>query len=202
MKIVFALLAAIVLPFADTGLAQTNELATDQAVVPQPLTAQPPVAQLPPVQPLLVQPLTGQPLSAQAPAAQSPAAQPFVAPTPAAEAATDASKEFPSEYGTPATVIRNFYAALAEGNGDLAALGVVPEKTVRGAFSASEMNRFYGNLREPITLVDLFRTGKAEYIAHYRYAASARRCDGRAVVRTVTRGQRYYIERIRALNGC
>lgn len=119
-----------------------------------------------------------------------------------APAPEERQQEFPEEYGTPATVIRAFYAALAEGDGDIAALAIVPEKTARGAFSAAEMSRFYGGLREPISLVDLFRTGDAEYIVHYRYAAATRRCDGRAVVRTATRNRQYFIEKISALNGC
>lgn len=182
MRIVFALLAAIAATFASTGFAQTNEPMADQAAVPRPLTAQPPIAQVSIARPSV--------------------AQPPIAEAAAPSAASDTPKEFRSEYGTPATVIRGFYAALAEGNGDLAALAVVPEKTVRGAFSPSEMNRFYGNLREPITLVDLFRTGKTEYVAHYRYDATAQPCDGRAVITTVTRGQRFYIEKTRALNKC
>ena len=126
---------------------------------------------------------------------QAEAAQPVAAP----EARL---REFPGEYGTPATVIRAFYAALAEGQGDLAAMVIVPEKTRTGPFSAAELSRFYGALREPVRVIDLRRTGEAEYLIHYRYAANRQQCDGRAVVRTVIRERRFYIQGIRALNGC
>jgi hypothetical protein len=107
-----------------------------------------------------------------------------------------------TEYGTAATTVRAFYYALAAGNGDDAASFIVPEKRIKGPFSASEITRFYGNLVEPLSLVDLKQSGSNEYLVRYRFRSSTGQCDGRAIVRTVARGGRNFIGSIRALDGC
>lgn len=110
--------------------------------------------------------------------------------------------DFTDEYGTPATVIRAFYAALGDGRGETASLLIVPEKRDVPAFSPSQLSRFYGSLRIPVSVVDIAIESPDSYVVHYRYATASRTCDGRAVVRTVERSGRAYIESIRALNGC
>ncbi|NEX93204.1 hypothetical protein [Caulobacter sp. 17J65-9] len=120
----------------------------------------------------------------------------------ASVAPTARPMEFTEEYGTAATTVRAFYAALSDGQGAAAAAMVVPEKRAGGPFSAAELTRFYGGLKEPIRLVDIAQSGPAEFVAHYRYATGKRVCDGRAVVRTVSRDGRNLIQSIRALDGC
>ncbi len=110
--------------------------------------------------------------------------------------------DFIDEYGTAATTIRAFYAALKDGQGGVASQMIVPEKRGSGPFSPSVLSDFYGHLRQPIELIDISANEENEFLAHYRYAASSRVCDGRAVVRTVVRDGRNYIQSIRALDGC
>lgn len=109
--------------------------------------------------------------------------------------------DFTDEYGTPATTIRAFYETLADGQGEAASEMVVPEKR-SGPFAAAKLTRFYGDLREPIRLIGIEQTGPSAFVAHYHFATTNSVCDGRAIVTTVARGGRNYIQSIRALNGC
>ncbi|MEO8926893.1 MAG: hypothetical protein ABI306_06985 [Caulobacteraceae bacterium] len=120
-----------------------------------------------------------------------------------ATAVTSAARpmDFTDEYGTPATAIRTFYEALGEGQGDLASQMIVPEKRHLTNFSPTALSRFYGRLRTPLSLIDISTAGPDRFVAHYRYA-SAKTCDGRALITTVTRSGRNFIESIRALDGC
>lgn len=106
------------------------------------------------------------------------------------------------EYGTPATTIRAFYAALWAGDGGVAAGMVVPEKTLDGPFSAANLTRFYGNMRSPVELINLTSMGLNTYQVQYRYAVSRSVCNGRAIVETTERNGKNYIARVRALDGC
>jgi len=110
--------------------------------------------------------------------------------------------EFIEEYGTPATTIRAFYAALSDGQGDIASRMVVAEKRSHGPFSANELSRFYGHLRQPVRLEEISSNSPTEFIVRYRYAATTHECNGRAVVTTEERGGKNYIKRIAALDGC
>ena len=88
-------------------------------------------------------------------------------------------------YGTAMTTVQAFYAALSAGNGEEAAKLVIPKKRSSGPLSAIAISKFYGNLPEPLTLVDVVATRSGEYRVRYRYVASgARRCDGESIVRT------------------
>ena len=107
-----------------------------------------------------------------------------------------------AEYGTAATTIRAFYSALGSGQGGVAANFVVPEKRSSGPFAAGNLSRFYGNMRKPLVLLSLERTGQSEYAVRYRYAVTKSVCDGRATVTTTMRDGRNYIAGIKALDGC
>lgn len=65
------------------------------------------------------------------------------------------AREITQSYGTAATTIEAFYAALRAGNGKLAADFVIPEKTKKGPFSPGALTAFYGSLAEPISLIDI-----------------------------------------------
>lgn len=106
------------------------------------------------------------------------------------------------ETGTAATTVRSFYEALGAGQGEVASLMVAPEKRGIPAFTASAMSRFYGDLREPIRLAEFNQSGPDTFAVRYRYATTARACDGRAIVTTSSRAGTTYIESIRALDGC
>jgi len=93
------------------------------------------------------------------------------------------------------TTVQTFYAALSAGNG--------AKKRSSGPLSATTISKFYGNLPEPLTLVDVVATRAGEYRVRYRYvAAGPRRCDGEAIVRTTQVGGSNLIESIKAVSGC
>ncbi|MCC0033996.1 MAG: hypothetical protein H6887_01865 [Hoeflea sp.] len=104
--------------------------------------------------------------------------------------------------GTAATTVEAFYLALGAGDGATAAAFVIPEKTAKGPFSAAELTRFYGGLREPLQLVGVEQLANGEFLASYRFASSSKVCDGRALVRTENRDGRFFIRSIKALDGC
>lgn len=106
------------------------------------------------------------------------------------------------EYGTAATTVRAFYYALSFGNGVEATNLLVPKKQNRGAFSADRMTAFYGGLSDPLKLLDLRQQGPNEYLVQYRFRNGSRACNGRSVVKTVSIGDRFYIQSIKALDGC
>jgi len=106
-------------------------------------------------------------------------------------------------HGTAMTSVQAFYAALSVGNGEEAAKFVVPNKRSSGPLSATAMSKFYGNLPEPLTLVDVVATRPGEYRVRYRYVASGpRRCDGESIVRTTQVSGSNLIESIKAVSGC
>ena len=107
-----------------------------------------------------------------------------------------------ASYGTAATTVEAFYLALGAGDGATAAAFVIPEKTAKGPFSAAELTRFYGGLREPLQLLGVTAVSENEFLARYRFVAGANVCDGKARVRTENRDGRTFIRSIKALNGC
>jgi hypothetical protein len=110
--------------------------------------------------------------------------------------------DFFEEMGTSATIIRAFYAALGDGQGAIASEMIVPEKRSIPAFTPDGLTRFYGNLKQPIELIEISQNSSNSYVAHYRYATANRVCDGKAVVTTVSRADRNFIQAIKPLNGC
>jgi len=106
-------------------------------------------------------------------------------------------------YGTAMTTVQGFYAALSAGNGEEAAKFVIPKKRSSGPLSATAISKFYGNLPEPLTLVDVVATRSGEYRVRYRYVASGpRRCDGESIVRATQVSGSNLIESIKAVSGC
>ena len=106
-------------------------------------------------------------------------------------------------HGTAMTTVQAFDAALNAGNGEEAAKLVIPKKRSSGPLSATAISKFYGNLPEPLTLVDVVATRSGEYRVRYRYVASgARRCDGESIVRTTQVSGSNLIESIKAVSGC
>lgn len=109
-----------------------------------------------------------------------------------------------TEYGTAATTVRGFYAALAGGDGGdggEAANFIVPERRV-GPFSPDQMTRFYSGLVSPLALLSIEPSGSDGYLVRYQFIGAAGQCNGRAIVRTITRGGLNLISSIRALDGC
>lgn len=105
-------------------------------------------------------------------------------------------------YGSAATTVKAFYLALGAGDGETAAAFVIPEKTRKGPFSATELSGFYGALRKPLELIGVTKISEREFLARYTFTAGKNTCDGKALVRTEMRDGRSYIRSIKALNGC
>lgn len=112
------------------------------------------------------------------------------------------ARDITRSYGTAATTIEAFYAALRAGDGKLAAGFVILEKTRKGAFSPRALTAFYGSLAEPITLIDVQRIHDSRFRVRYHFRSGAKSCDGAATINTVKRNGRDFIEAIRAENGC
>jgi hypothetical protein len=108
----------------------------------------------------------------------------------------------PSRGGDRSDVVRNFYVALGRADGVTASSLVIPEKRSSGPFSAGEITEFYSSLSEPLRLLGLTSMGGDNYQATYTYRAGRHACAGSATVTLVQRGDRTYIERIKALQGC
>ncbi len=119
--------------------------------------------------------------------------------------ATAASPSKPAEISDVSrqlSTLRNFYLALARGDGIAASQMVVPEKRATGAFSADRITDFYANLTERLQLEDLASNSDGTISVHYRFKARNRICKGRAAVTTVERAGDVLIQRIRPLDGC
>jgi hypothetical protein len=124
---------------------------------------------------------------------------PLMLPIARISAAFDPTKS----HGTSMTTVQGFYLALGAGNGEEAAKFVIPEKRSSGPLSAIAISNFYGNLVEPLTLIDVVPTRSDEYRVRYTYVAPARgRCDGEALVRTNNVGGLNLIGSIKAISGC
>jgi hypothetical protein len=65
------------------------------------------------------------------------------------------------------------------------------------------MERFYGGLREPLTLDAISPEGASSFRVAYRFRrADGSACDGQAIVAVRASDWGYLIESIRALSGC
>lgn len=112
------------------------------------------------------------------------------------------ARDITTSYGTAATTIEAFYAALHSGDGKLALNSIVPEKTKKGPFSATAMTKFYSSLAEPITLIDVHPIGDNRFAVRYRFRIGSQACNGAATITTVKRNERDFIQSIHAENGC
>jgi hypothetical protein len=106
-----------------------------------------------------------------------------------------------AEYGAATTTVRGFYDALAAGSGDQASAFIVPERR-SGPFAPAAMTAFYGGLLERLRVISVEPTGLNAFLVRYQFRSRAGRCNGRAIVSTVSRGGANYITSIRALDGC
>jgi len=106
-------------------------------------------------------------------------------------------------YGTAMTTVKAFYLALAAGSGSEAARFVIPEKRSFGPLSANAITRFYGDLAEPLSLIDVEPVTADEYRVRYTFVARGLpRCEGVAIVRTRQIRGENLIESIRSQTGC
>jgi hypothetical protein len=81
-------------------------------------------------------------------------------------------------YGTAMTTVQAFYLALAAGNGDEAAKFVIPQKRSIGPLSAKAISNYYGNVVEPLTLIDVVRLHPDEFRVRYTFVAQSKHLMG------------------------
>lgn len=95
-------------------------------------------------------------------------------------------------------LVANFYRALAVGDGRAAASAMTPAKRSVPAYREMRMTRFYGSLREPLTIESLRPVGTHRFEATYSYRATRSRCRATAIVETEVIRQQTFIRSIRA----
>ncbi|WP_421423937.1 hypothetical protein [Agrobacterium rosae] len=88
------------------------------------------------------------------------------------------ARDITQNYGTAATTIEAFYAALRSGDGKLAASFVIPEKTKKGPFRPQALTAFNGSLSEPISLIDIQRSHDDSFRVRYHFRGGEKTCDG------------------------
>lgn len=94
-------------------------------------------------------------------------------------------------------VVWGFYRALASGDG-AAASAVAPGRRDFPAFREERISRFYGSLREPLSLESLRPIAANRFEAKYSYRATRTPCRATAIVETEVVGERTFIRRIHA----
>jgi len=100
-------------------------------------------------------------------------------------------------------VTREFYQALAEGDGDRAVSLVVPEARDQGPLSAERIWRFSSGVRAPIRLTSIRAIDDRTVFVRYQYVSQANRlCDGTADVATAARGGQTMISGVHATYDC
>jgi hypothetical protein len=104
----------------------------------------------------------------------------------------------------PVSTVRGFYEALAHGDGETAALHVVPYKRHAGPLSAEALSRYYSALERPLRLERVRLVGESTVLVSYDYTLrGGRACRGEAAVDVVTGPQgESLIERIRTAGPC
>jgi len=101
------------------------------------------------------------------------------------------------------SVVRAFYDALTNGDGDQASRLVVPEKRAQGPLSAEALTNFYASLPGPIRLTAAYQANDRAVVVRYQFVASGGHlCDGGADVTTTRVGDQFLIESIHSHNGC
>lgn len=95
-------------------------------------------------------------------------------------------------------VVWGFYRALASGDGRAAASAVAPGRRDFPAFREERISRFYGSLREPLTVESLRPIAANRFEAKYSYRATRTPCRATAIVETEVVGERTFIRRIHA----
>ena len=99
--------------------------------------------------------------------------------------------------------VSNFYGALGRGDGAQAANYVVPEKRSSGALSGGQMSRFYGGLREPLRVTEIYPLDENTAFVRYRFVSPGGRvCRGAANVVTTHREGETLVSNIRVYTGC
>jgi hypothetical protein len=116
---------------------------------------------------------------------------------------TAVSENHPIRQEMAENVVAAFYLALGVGDGNQASRYIIPAKRRSGPLSAEAMSRFYGDLEQPLELLDVAVLDSGRYRAHYRFTTKGgARCNGSAIVSTTSVNGAELISRIVAERGC
>lgn len=99
--------------------------------------------------------------------------------------------------------MRDFYNALAQGDGARAAAVVVPEKRGEGPLSAAELTRYYSSLRAPLRVTKIDPIDDDSVFVRYHFVtADNHLCLGSAVVDTTHHDGDALVSAIHVFHGC
>jgi hypothetical protein len=102
-----------------------------------------------------------------------------------------------------ALAVRDFYNALAQGDGARAAAVVVPEKRQEGPLSAGELARSYSSLRAPLRVTQIDPINDNEVFVRYHFVTADNHvCLGSAIVDTTRRDGGALVSGVRVFHGC
>jgi hypothetical protein len=99
--------------------------------------------------------------------------------------------------------VRDFYNALARGDGARAAAVVVPEKREKGPLSADELTRYYSSLRAPlrVTKIDPMNDDRV-FVRYHFVTADNHICLGSAIVDTTPHDGGALVSGVHVFHGC
>jgi hypothetical protein len=99
--------------------------------------------------------------------------------------------------------VREFYAALGQGDGAKAAAVVAPEARENGPLSAEALTQFYSSLRVPLRVTKIDAIDDETVFVRYQFVTRDDRiCLGSATVDTTRRDGGTLISSIRPFDGC
>jgi hypothetical protein len=99
----------------------------------------------------------------------------------------------------PYTTVSLFYSYLSHADGNNAAALVIPEKRGIGPFNESNISNFFGQMLEPLSILEIRRIDTDNLIVKYQYKKlNGKYCLTDAQVKTTYRYGRTLIERINA----
>jgi hypothetical protein len=99
--------------------------------------------------------------------------------------------------------VRDFYNALAQGDGARAAAVVVPEKRQEGPLSAAELTRSYSSLRSPVRITKIDPIDDDKVFIRYHFVSAANHlCLASAIVDTTRRDGGALVSAIHVFHGC
>lgn len=99
--------------------------------------------------------------------------------------------------------VEAFYLALEQGDGRAATANVIPEKRKNGPLSGPALTAFFDNLKKPLRLLGVKRTGEDKVLARYRYEPwSGKPCNGASVSTVLNVDGVLLISGIESVSGC
>ena len=99
--------------------------------------------------------------------------------------------------------MRDFYNALARGDGERAAAVVAPEMRQEGPLSAAELTRSYSSLRAPLSVTQIDPVNDDTVFVRYHFVTADNHiCLGSAIVDTTHRGGGALVSSVHIFHAC